>query len=60
MGELGRLSLLWEEAWHSTLSELQVGYLSEICHPMSILNLYHTTMLEQRCLAGMMSHAKSA
>ena len=24
MGELGRLSLLWEEAWHSTLSELQV------------------------------------
>lgn len=24
MGELGRLSMLWEEAWHTTLSELQV------------------------------------
>lgn len=23
-GELARLSLLWEEAWHATLSELQV------------------------------------
>jgi hypothetical protein len=27
-GDLARLSLLWEEAWHATLSELQVTRLS--------------------------------
>ncbi len=42
-GELARLSLLWEEAWHATLSELQVTpvvlglkiLLSPALHPLS-------------------------
>lgn len=39
VGELRRLSLLWEEAWHTTLSDLQV-------HTLPSITLFHAMLSE--------------
>ncbi len=48
VGELRRLSLLWEEAWHTTLSDLQV-------HTLPSITLFHA-MLSEHVAAS--SHVK--
>lgn len=56
-GELARLSLLWEEAWHATLSELQVTgacWSSQDCdcHAHCSLVCRRCFVLRRTCAAG--------